>query len=98
MSPGFRRGGSHSTLGLVRETAKVEARTDTSGHPAGSDQHVVTSDRHQAQRQVHVGTFPGQQGTKSESRCSTKRGGLYRWIAHWGTAPLLADREDCHSA
>jgi hypothetical protein len=28
MSPGFRRKGSHSTLGLVRETAKVVARTD----------------------------------------------------------------------
>jgi hypothetical protein len=72
MSPGFRREGSSSTLGLVRETAKVGARTDTSGHPAGSDQHVVTSDRHLAQRQVHVGTFPDQQGTKSESRCSTQ--------------------------
>ena len=34
MSPGFRRGGSHSTLGLVRETAKVGARIDTSGGPA----------------------------------------------------------------
>ena len=36
MSPGFRRKVSPSTLGLVRETAKVGARTDTSGHPAES--------------------------------------------------------------
>jgi hypothetical protein len=33
MSPGFRRKDSHSTLGPVRETAKVGARTDTSGDP-----------------------------------------------------------------
>jgi hypothetical protein len=36
MSPGFRRKVSHSTLGLVRETAKVGVRTDTSGNPAES--------------------------------------------------------------
>src|SRR5215218_376625 len=36
MSPGFRRMVSPSTLGLVRETAKVGARTDTSGHPVES--------------------------------------------------------------
>jgi hypothetical protein len=36
MSPGFRRKVSPLTLGLVRETAKVGARTDTSGHPAES--------------------------------------------------------------
>src|SRR5215208_1879058 len=36
MSPGFRRKVSPSTLGLVRETAKVGVRTDTSGHPAES--------------------------------------------------------------
>jgi hypothetical protein len=33
---GFRRRGSPSTLGPVRETAKVGARTDTSGNPAES--------------------------------------------------------------
>ena len=36
MSPGLRRKVSPSTLGLVRETAKVGAWTDTSGHPVES--------------------------------------------------------------
>ena len=36
MSPGFRRKVSPSTLGLVRETAKVGARTDTSEQHAES--------------------------------------------------------------
>src|SRR5215204_2852087 len=36
MSPGFRRKASHSTHGLVRETAKVGGRTDTSRNPAES--------------------------------------------------------------
>ena len=36
MSPGLRRKVSPSTLGLVRETAKVGDRTDTIGHPVES--------------------------------------------------------------
>jgi hypothetical protein len=40
----------------------VGARTDTSGDPAESDQHVVSPVGHLAQRQVHIGTFLGQQG------------------------------------
>jgi hypothetical protein len=40
----------------------------------------VSSDRHLAKRQVHVGTFLGQQGTKSESRFSTKAGDPYQEI------------------
>jgi hypothetical protein len=75
MSPGFRRKVSPSTLGLVRETAKVGARTDTSGHPVESVEPLLLH--------MRLGGFEG------SLALATRRSGEIATVTNWGSEEAL---------
>jgi hypothetical protein len=79
MSHGFRRKVSPSTLGLVRETAKVGARTDTSDHPVESVEPLL----------LHKQLY----GFEGSLALATRRSGEIATVTIWESAEALRATE-----
>jgi hypothetical protein len=79
MSPGFRRKASPSILGLVRETAKVGARTDTSGNPVESVEPLLLHKR--------------LDGFEGSMELATRRSGEIATVTNWESEETLRATE-----
>src|ERR671910_1316815 len=79
MSPGFRRKASPSILGLVRETAKVGARTATSGNPVESVEPLLLHKR--------------LDGFEGSMELATRRSGEIATVTNWESEETLRATE-----